>query len=244
MKWRYISLTAPQIPLALAEIGRLREITFRSAGEGTGESRDLDRFDPHYLHLFVWNREKREIVGAYRIGDVPRLLARFRRKGLYTESLFRFSSGFLENLGPALELGRSFIRPEYQRQFTPLLLLWKGISAYVWQRPEYAILIGAVTVSNRYSQASRELIARYFEKQESRADRGAVKARETPAEPVSSEVGNARRFVRSCRMWTICPPPSPIWSPTAKGFRFSSNSTSSLAENSCVQRGPAVWQHS
>ena len=169
--------TAPQIPLALAEIGRLREITFRSAGEGTGESRDLDRFDPHYLHLFVWNREKREIVGAYRIGDVPRLLARFRRKGLYTESLFRFSSGFLENLGPALELGRSFIRPEYQRQFTPLLLLWKGISAYVWQRPEYAILIGAVSVSNRYSQASRELIARYFEKQESRADRGAVKAR-------------------------------------------------------------------
>ena len=166
-----------QIPLALQEIGRLREITFRDAGEGTGAACDLDRFDPSYQHLFVWNREKHEIVGAYRIGDVPVLLERHGRKGLYTESLFRFSSGFLENLGPALELGRSFIRPEYQRQFAPLLLLWKGISACVSRRPEYATLIGAVSVSNRYSQVSRELIARYFEKHLASADHGAVKAR-------------------------------------------------------------------
>ncbi len=101
---------AQQIPLALQEIGRLREITFRNAGEGTGATRDLDRFDPHYQHLFVWNREKREIVGAYRIGDVPHLLAGHGRKGLYTESLFRFSSGFPENLGPALEL-QAFLHP-------------------------------------------------------------------------------------------------------------------------------------
>ena len=168
---------AQQIPLALQEIGRLREVTFRNAGEGTGATRDLDRFDPHYQHLFVWNREKREIVGAYRIGNVPLLLAGHGRKGLYTESLFRFSSGFPENLGPALELGRSFIRPEYQRQYAALLLLWKGIGAYVWRRPEYATLIGAVSVSNRYSQASRELIARYFEKHQTPADRNAVKAR-------------------------------------------------------------------
>jgi putative hemolysin len=172
---------AHRIPVVLEEIGRLREITFRGAGEGTGEVRDLDRFDQHYQHLFVWNRQKREIVGAYRVGDVPRLLALFGRKGLYTESLFRFSGGFLEKLGPALELGRSFIRPEYQRQFAPLLLLWKGISAYVWRRPEYATLIGAVSVSNRYSQASRELIARYFEKQESRAVRSVFKPREVKA---------------------------------------------------------------
>jgi len=161
----------------LQEIGRLREITFRGAGEGTGAACDLDRFDSSYQHLFVWNRQKCEIVGAYRIGDVPLLLSRHGRKGLYTESLFRFSHGFLENLGPALELGRSFIRPEYQRQFAPLLLLWKGISAYVSRRPEYATLIGAVSVSNRYSRVSRELIARYFEKHQTPADRGAVKAR-------------------------------------------------------------------
>ena len=168
---------APRIPMVLDEIGRLREITFRAAGEGTGEPTDLDRFDPHYLHLFVWNREKREVVGAYRIGDVPQLLARFGRKGLYTESLFRFRPGFLEQTGPALEMGRSFIRPEYQRQFAPLMLLWKGIGAYVSSRPEYSTLIGAVSVSNQYTRASRELIARFFEANALRADAGAVKAR-------------------------------------------------------------------
>ncbi len=169
---------ARRIPGVLHEIGRLRELTFRAAGEGTGEPLDLDRFDGHYLHLFLWNREKREIVGAYRLGNVPLILARIGRKGLYTDSLFKFRPRFLSSLGPALELGRSFIRPEYQKQFAPLLLLWKGIGAYVARHPEYSTLIGAVSVSNEYSPASRELIARYFEKQNIGAEwRGAVRPR-------------------------------------------------------------------
>lgn len=169
---------AHQIPLALNEIGRLREITFRAAGEGTGEPVDLDRFDATYLHLFLWNKEKREIVGAYRLGEVPKLIARFGTKGLYTETLFRFRAGFFGQLGPALELGRSFIRIEYQRHYGPLLFLWKGISAFVARNPRYATLIGAVSVSNQYSPASRELIARYFEKQTGSGEwRGAVHAR-------------------------------------------------------------------
>jgi putative hemolysin len=172
---------ARQIPFALQEIGRLREITFRAAGEGTGEPRDLDRFDPYYLHLFLWSKGKREIAGAYRMGEVPKILARLGPKGLYTESLFRFQAGFFARLGPALELGRSFIRPEYQRAYAPLLLLWKAIGAFVAKHPEYSTLIGAVSVSNQYSPASRELIARYFEKQnavEKGKDwRGAVWAR-------------------------------------------------------------------
>ena len=170
--------SAPQIPLALAEIGRLRELTFRVAGEGTGKPADLDRFDATYLHLFLWNHKKREIVGAYRLGDIPALLARSGRKTLYTESLFRLRPGFFPQLGPALELGRSFIRPEYQRQFAPLLLLWKGIGAFVAQRPQYSTLIGAVSVSNSYSPTSRELIARFFERQPLAPEwQGAVKAR-------------------------------------------------------------------
>jgi putative hemolysin len=169
---------ARQIPLALLEIGRLREITFRAAGEGTGEPVDQDRFDPYYRHLFLWNKVKREIAGAYRLGEVPRILARFGQKGLYTDSLFRFKTGFFAQLGPSLELGRSFIRPEYQRRFSPLLLLWKGIAGFVAKHPEYATLIGAVSVSNQYSPASRELIARYFEKQNAGQEwLGAVRAR-------------------------------------------------------------------
>lgn len=153
---------APMIPATLREIGRLREATFRSAGEGSGLPRDIDRFDMHYLHLFVWNRAKREIVGAYRMGDVPRLLASAGQSALYTDTLFRFDAGFLRRMGPALELGRSFVRVEYQKQFQPLLLLWKGITAYIARRPEYAVLIGAVSVSSRYSPASRELMAGCF----------------------------------------------------------------------------------
>lgn len=164
---------ARQIPVVLDEIGRLREITFRAAGEGSGRERDLDRFDAHYLHLFLWNPEKREIVGAYRIGDVPKILRAHGRKGLYTQSLFRFGPGFPERIGAAYELGRSWVRPEYQKKFAPLLLLWKGISTLVWRNPEYSTLIGAVSVSNQYSTASRELIARYFEREKSKA----VKAR-------------------------------------------------------------------
>ncbi len=169
---------ARRIPLALQEIGRLRELTFRAAGEGTGEPTDLDRYDPHYMHLFLWNKERREIVGAYRLGDVQTILARVGRKGLYTESLFKFSTGFFPGLGPALELGRSFIRQEYQKQFAPLFLLWKGIGSYVARQPQYAILVGAVSVSNEYSFASRELIARYFEKENMAGEwSGAVRAR-------------------------------------------------------------------
>ena len=170
-----------QIPFAIQEIGRLREITFRAAGEGTGQPMDLDRFDPYYLHLFLWNKEKREIVGGYRMGEVPPILARFGQKGLYTDSLFRFKWGFFGRIGPSLELGRSFIRPEYQRAYAPLLLLWKGIGGFVGKHPEYSTLIGAVSVSNQYSPASRELMARYFEKQNAREEtrdwRGAVRAR-------------------------------------------------------------------
>jgi putative hemolysin len=169
---------ARRIPSALQEIGRLREITFRAAGEGTGEPRDLDRFDPYYLQLFLWNREKREIAGGYRLGEVPKILARLGQKGLYTDSLFRFRAGFFEQLGPSLELGRSFIRPEYQRAFAPLLLLWKGIAGFVANHPQYSTLIGAVSVSNQYSPASRELIARYFEKHNAAEQwSGAVRAR-------------------------------------------------------------------
>ncbi|HEX4273895.1 MAG TPA: GNAT family N-acyltransferase [Bryobacteraceae bacterium] len=169
---------ARQIPLGLPEIGRLREITFREAGEGTGEPADLDRFDAAYLHLFLWNKEKCEIAGAYRLGEIPKLLARFGQRGLYTDSLFRFRAGFFPQLGPSLELGRSFIRTDYQRHYAPLLLLWKGIGAFVARNPQYSTLVGAVSVSNQYSPASRELIARYFEKHNAFSEwRGAVQAR-------------------------------------------------------------------
>ena len=149
---------AEQIPNVLAEIGRLREITFRAAGEGTGRAADLDRFDPHYLHLFLWNREKQEVVGSYRLAG-----AEAGADGLYTATLFHYGQAFLDRLGPALELGRSWIRVEYQKAFAPLLLLWKGIGQFIRRHPQYTTLFGAVSISNQYQRVSRELMVSFLE---------------------------------------------------------------------------------
>jgi len=155
--------TALEMPHLLREIGRVREVTFRRAGEGVGKSLDLDRFDDYYWHLLVWNKTKRELVGGYRAGATAEILAERGINGLYTNTLFRFDERIFERLGPALELGRSFVRPEYQRQYTPLFLLWRGIARLIAMRPEIAVLFGAVSVSNEYSKASREIIYRFLE---------------------------------------------------------------------------------
>ena len=153
---------AEQVRHVLHEIGRLREITFRQEREGTGKPRDLDRFDEHYLHLFVWNTAKNEVVGSYRIGCTDDIVARFGKKGLYTSTLFRYKKRLLTTIDPALELGRSFVRPEYQKNYSPLLLLWKGIGQFVVQNPRYKNLFGPVSISNDYSSVSRNLLAMYL----------------------------------------------------------------------------------
>jgi putative hemolysin len=155
--------TADQIPQLLLEIGRLRELTFRRAGEGTGKSRDLDSFDGYYWHILLWNKSRRELVGAYRAGNTAEILRERGIAGLYTSTLFRYDSRLFHKLGPALELGRSFVRPEYQRQYAPLLLLWKGIARLIAMHPEIPTLFGAVSISNDYNEASREMIYRFFQ---------------------------------------------------------------------------------
>ena len=116
---------AVDIPLCLQEIGRLREVTFRAVGEGTGREIDLNSYDEHYMHLILWDEAGARIAGAYRVGRADRLIESFGNKGLYTHTLFRFSRRFLMKMDSALELGRSFICQEYQRQPAALMLLWK-----------------------------------------------------------------------------------------------------------------------
>jgi putative hemolysin len=155
--------TAREMPQLLREVGRLRELTFRGAGEGTGKSRDLDSFDEYYSHILLWHKSRQELVGAYRAGNTAEILAERGVGGLYTSTLFRYDEKIFQRLGPALELGRSFVKPEYQRQYAPLLLLWKGIARMVARRPAVPVLFGAVSISNEYSSASREMIFRFFE---------------------------------------------------------------------------------
>lgn len=164
-EYEVYELAARQAPNVVREIGRLREISFRQAGEGTGSSFDLDRFDDYYTHLVLWNRELRQIAGGYRLGSVREILQRFGIGGLYTATLFRYDPSFFESIGGALELGRSFVTPEYQRHYMPLLQLWKGIGVYLLRHPESPVLFGAVSISNAYSTASREVMTAFLRAQ-------------------------------------------------------------------------------
>lgn len=169
---------AGRVPAILQEIGRLRELTFRDIGEGTGKELDLDRHDELYQHLFVWNHKTGEVVGAYRLGLTDALLREYGPRSLYTCGLFHYRRGFLETLGPALELGRSFVRKEYQKGYLPLLLLWQGIGCFVATRPRYRYLFGTVSMSASYTLASRELVVRFFRQQSERApDADAIRPR-------------------------------------------------------------------
>ena len=148
---------ADQTPTMLREIGRLREITFRAAGEGSGLQSDLDIFDAEYIHLFIWHSSQ-QIVGAYRIGQTDILLPKYGNKGLYTSTLFKYKKKFLNKISPALELGRAFVRIEFQKSYQPLLLLWKGIGAFIVANPRYRFLFGGVSISNEYTPLSKQLM--------------------------------------------------------------------------------------
>jgi hypothetical protein len=137
-------------------------LTFREAGEGTGEAVDLDCFDRHYQHLFLWSKRDLCLAGAYRLAVTTDVLHRFGVDGLYTSTLFRFRPEFFQRNGPAVELGRSFVVPAYQKNYAPLLLLWKGITRVVERRSDAAVLFGAVSISNRYQAASRSLMVNYL----------------------------------------------------------------------------------
>lgn len=159
---RVYAATSDQIPWLLREIGRLREVTFRAVGEGTGQSSDVDIFDSYYVHIFSWNAERGEVVGAYRLGLSDDILRRYGPKGLYTHTLFRYDARFLRRIAPAIELGRSFVREEYQRSFSALLLLWKGIALFVARHPRYRYLYGPVSISADYAQLSRTVLVQYL----------------------------------------------------------------------------------
>lgn len=155
------------IPNALHEIGRLREITFRQVGEGTGAEIDLDKFDRYYLHVFLWDEKHHCIAGAYRLGLADLILREYGPKGLYTNTLFKYEKPFLAHLGQAVEMGRSFICSDYQRNLAALPLLWKGIITWLGRNPQYRKLFGPVSISKDYDKLSRKLIVEFMEEQRS-----------------------------------------------------------------------------
>jgi putative hemolysin len=163
---------AGQIPWTMREIGRQRELAFRAVGEGTGKSLDIDIFDGYYLHLFIWDYAAGRIAGAYRLGLADEIVSRHGKAGLYSHSLFKYKRSFINELNPSIELGRSFVAPDYQRSYAPLLLLWKGIAEFVARHPKYAMLFGPVSISNNYSSLAKQLLIQFLKQNNFDTKRG------------------------------------------------------------------------
>jgi putative hemolysin len=159
-----------QAPLVMKELGRLREVTYRAVGEGSGKSCDIDVFDQWYDQLIIWNRVKHEIVGAYRVGRSDEILATSGQKGLYTNTLFKIHKNLFAELTPALELGRSFVRKEYQRSYWALLLLWMGIGHFLVRYPHYKFLFGPVSISADFHLPAKNLMVTFLMRNNSESD--------------------------------------------------------------------------
>ncbi len=153
---------ANKIPNILREIGRLREITFREVGEGTNEAIDLDDFDAYYHHMFLWDDERKIIVGAYRMGLGSKIFAQFGIDGFYLQDLFRFEPELYKMMSQSIEMGRAFIIKDYQQKPMPLFLLWKGIVHITLRFPEHKYLIGGVSISNQFSNFSKSLMIEFM----------------------------------------------------------------------------------
>ncbi len=153
---------AADSPLLL-ELGRLRELTFRAVGEGTGQARDIDAYDLHYQHIVVWDDAERRIAGAYRLARGARVLAMQGLAGLYTASLFRYSDGVIPRIAEGVELGRSFVVPDYWGSRS-LDYLWQGIGAYLRRYPNVRYLFGAVSISAALPREAREQLVAYYQR--------------------------------------------------------------------------------
>ncbi|UFH59098.1 lysophospholipid acyltransferase family protein [Sulfurovum mangrovi] len=145
----------------IKEIGRLREISFRFVGEGSGKKRDIDGFDFYYKHLIIWDDEQLEIAGAYRLGLSGEIVEDFDMDGLYSSSLFTYHEGFEPQLASGIELGRSFVQPKYWNS-RALDYLWQGLGAFVKGRPDIRYLFGAVSMSDSFNEKAKALMIYFY----------------------------------------------------------------------------------
>lgn len=150
-------------PDVIKEIARLREITFRKIGEGTGKKLDTDPYDAYYNHIVLWDEENLEILGAYRIGVGSEIIEKYGEAGFYSSTLFKFTEQFQFHLPYSVELGRSFIQAKYWNT-NALDYLWMGIGAFLALNPRVQFLFGPVSLSNTYPAEVKEMIVYFYEK--------------------------------------------------------------------------------
>lgn len=158
-------------PNTMLEIGRLREITFRVAGGGTGKKVDIDEFDNgHFKQLIVWDPKNEEIIGGYRFAFMKELILDGKIHSPAAE-IFDFSDQFVREFAPtAIELGRSFVQPDYQpkrdsmKGIFSLDNLWDGLGYLMVKYPEIKYFFGKMTMYKTYNRQARNLILYFLKK--------------------------------------------------------------------------------
>jgi hypothetical protein len=162
-----------QAPELMLEVARLREITFRQAGGGTGNSLDIDKFDVQqhpYKQLIVWDPKDKEIVGGYRFAFVSEVVQ--NSNDLNSISFYKYfslSADFIENYLPwSIELGRAFVQPKYQSRFRKskslfaLDNLWDGLGALIFRYPNVRYFYGKVTLYQHFPGSARNLLLEFL----------------------------------------------------------------------------------
>lgn len=143
------------------ELGRLRELSFRLVEEGTGQRRDIDHYDTHYMHLVLWDDDELEIAGAYRLCDTAEIIPKLGKEGLYSTTIFDYQDSMAPYFAQGLELGRSFVQPRYWGKRS-LDYLWYGIGALCRSNTKYRYLFGAVSISDGYPELAKNMIASFY----------------------------------------------------------------------------------
>lgn len=181
-------------PALMQEVGRVREITFRHAGGGTGKSIDIDSFDTDkddpQKQLIVWDPDNREIVGGYRFYFPPEGCSVCDITKIASSLYFNFSDKFLSEYYPhMMELGRSFVHPDYQsrtrgrKSLYALDNLWDGLGALILENHHLMYLFGKVTMYSHFNQNARDMILYFLKKHFGDPD-----AMVTPIEPAKLNI--------------------------------------------------------
>ena len=150
-----------KIPHVMHEMGRRREEAFRAVGEGTGKSIDTDNYDTYYKHLVLWDTKEQTIAGGYRIGIGDEIYEKYGVHGFYVDSLFNIDQKFEPYLKETIELGRSFVSVDYQKDILPLMLLLKGLMETIMRFPKMSYFIGPVSISSWYPKFYQSLMVYY-----------------------------------------------------------------------------------
>ena len=155
-------LQSSDAPSLMQELYRLREITFRAVGEGTGLPQDTDAYDSYYRQMILWNVPGGEIAGAYRLGFGPEIIEKYGIEGFYTASLFKYQPQAASLLGQSVELGRSFVVPKYQREILSLKMLLAGLAVSVLACPSARYYMGPVSMSAAVPSYYQTLAVHYL----------------------------------------------------------------------------------